>query len=76
MYNGLSFYCLLSPWEGTLNESNCEIHWGMLSFNGIPYGFADFFFLLPSLNIMHFQRPNVMKETLYWPGILEKPAYR
>ncbi len=42
-----------------------------------PYGLADFFFSFSSFHHRkwHSRRPNTMKETLHWPGILEKPSY-
>ena len=30
---------------------------------------------IPSSSKIHSQRPNTMKETLHWPGILGKPSY-
>ncbi len=52
--------------------------WGIPSSDGIPIGAADFFFFFFfsfRRRKWHFWRPNAMKETLYWPGILGKASY-
>ena len=42
--------------------------------DGIPYGFADFFFVLPP-HFQHVRWPCVMKKTTDWAEILQNHTY-